>query len=220
MSRATPRLPLVEQHYQKYTLDHDVDAFYERVAAAYSVGTLERLAERGGRMARRGAVLALSYLGDYRSNAVFGRALHDDDRGVRTLAEQGIEAIWCRWGGPRDQLRLLSIISLNSQKRFTKVVARANKLIARAPDFAEAYNQRAAAAFSLQRYSASLADCQECLELNPYQFNALARAGHCHRLLARPRAALECFQRALRLNPNLEGIRAQVVALERTLKRE
>jgi hypothetical protein len=35
-----------------------------------------------------------------------------------------------------------------------------------------------------------------------------------------PIAALEAFRRALRLNPGLEEVRAQVVRLQRSLKRE
>jgi hypothetical protein len=37
--------------------------------------------------------------------------------------------------------------------------------------------------------------------------------------LGRPRLALESFRRALALNPNLEGVRANITSLERTLKK-
>ena len=42
--------------------------------------------------------------------------------------------------------------------------------------------------------------------------------GRCYLKLDDRISALECFRRALRLNPNLEQIRAQVVYLQKTLK--
>ena len=42
--------------------------------------------------------------------------------------------------------------------------------------------------------------------------------GRAYLELSNPVSALECFRRALRLNPNLEGVRAQVVRLARLVE--
>ena len=41
---------------------------------------------------------------------------------------------------------------------------------------------------------------------------------HCYLELGDGFAALECFRRALKLNPDMEGVRAQVQYLERSLE--
>ena len=51
------------------------------------------------------------------------------------------------------------------------------------------------------------------------QFDALILKGLGHYLMLEdPATALACFRRALKLNPNLEGVRAHVVRLQKSLK--
>ncbi len=87
MSDATSRTPLLEAWYQQYLERQDSATFIMQVSATYLIGTLERLTQSESRMSRRAAVLALGLIGDYESNAVVGEAMRDEDRGVRTLAE-------------------------------------------------------------------------------------------------------------------------------------
>ncbi|HUY32571.1 MAG TPA: tetratricopeptide repeat protein [Pirellulales bacterium] len=217
MSDAAPKTPYLESLYQWYLDDADTATFISRVSAAYTVGTLERLAASGGRAARRAAMLALGSLADYESNAVLGRALRDDDRGVRCLAENGLRSLWCRAGDDSQRQRLGRVIQANSARHYHEAIARATELIAEAPGFAEAWNQRAIAYYGSGRYAEAIDDCKQALELNAYHFGAAAGMGECYLRLGRPRLALECFQRALKLNPGLEGVRAHVVALERSM---
>lgn len=216
MSASVPRLPLIECMYQRYLVDPDDVQFAKRVSESYTIGTLQRLADRGSRLTRRAAVLALGILADYESNAVLGRALLDEDRAVRTLAENGLRALWCRAGNAVQRLQLAKVVGLNVAGHYAEAIVRASALVDEAPWFAEAWNQRAIAYFSSGRYADSVRDCRQTLEINPYHFGAAAGMGQCYLELKQPRLALESFRRALRLNPNLEGVRAHVVALERT----
>ena len=79
--------PLLVYHYERYQIDQNIGAYIRSVANSYTTGGLERLATSGERAARRGAVLALGRLADYRSNTTLGHSLVDQDRGVRILAE-------------------------------------------------------------------------------------------------------------------------------------
>ena len=65
---------------------------------------------------------------------------------------------------------------------------------------------------------ASIRDCRQSLEINPYHFPAATGMGKCYLQLGDRVAALEAFRRALRLNPGLEDVRAHVVYLQRALK--
>ncbi|HEX4129326.1 MAG TPA: tetratricopeptide repeat protein [Pirellulales bacterium] len=217
---STPRVAALERFYHTYLADQDSAEFIRRVALRYRCGTLERLAKIGPRLTRRAAVLALGFLGAYESNAVLGRALQDEDRGVRTLAETALRNVWCRDGSAEQQRVLESVIRLNAARSFDDAVHRANTLLAEAPDLAEAWNQRAIAYYGLGRYADSIRDCRRTVELNPYHFGAVAGMGQCFLYQGNLLYALESFRRALELNPNLEAIRANVAMLERRLKKQ
>ena len=68
-----------------------------------------------------------------------------------------------------------------------------NRLIADAPDFAEAYNQRAFIYFLQGRFAESAEDCQRVLARNPYHIGAIEGLAKCQLSLNRPRDALKSF---------------------------
>jgi tetratricopeptide (TPR) repeat protein len=210
--------PLLQEVYKSYLVDQNATAFADNVSKRYTIGTLERLSASGDRLSRRAAVLALGLFGDYRSNAALGRALVDPDRGVRMLADTGIRSLWSRAGDRLQRKTLRTVIELNAARRFDSAIKRATRLIAHAPWLAEAWNQRALALFSLRKFPESIRDCQQTLEINPYHFGAATGMAQCHLQMGNRAAALECFRRALALNPSLEGVRAHVHYLQRTLK--
>ena len=213
-----PSVPKLNRLYLRYLEDEDSAGFIMAVSEHYMFCTLERLASLGSQVSRRAAMLALSFLSDYSSNAVFGRGMQDEDRAVRLLAENGIREIWRRDGNESQQRQLAAIIRQNNAQCFEVARDNANRLIDQAPWFAEVWNQRAIAYFHLKSYEESANDCQQTLELNPYHFGAAVGMAHCYLELCDGFAALECFQRALRLNPGLEGVRAQVEYLKRSLE--
>lgn len=219
MSGTPFRLPLLDFIYQRFLDDQDASAFIRLVGARYTSASLERLLLHSSRTCRRAAALALGYLGTYESNAPLGRALQDKDRGVRTLAENAMRAVWCRAGTPAQQQLLEHAIRCNVGKQYDRAYVRATELVDLAPWFAEAWNQRAISQYGLGRYTESVADCRQALEVNPYHFGAAAGMGQCFLNLGETDEALECFRRALRLNPELEGVRAAVQSLERARRR-
>ena len=107
-----------------------------------------------------------------------------------------------------------------STGQYDEALLRASQLIAQAPWFAEAWNQRAIAHSGLRRFEESIRDCYQVLDINPYHFGAAAGMGQCHLDQKDPISALESFRRALKINPDLEGVRAQVVRLQRALRRD
>ncbi len=217
MSELT-RHPVLMELYEQFLADEDAAAFVHRVGQRYRPATLERLAAYGSRLVRRAGVLALGYLATYESNPVLGCALNDSDRGVRLLAENAIRSVWVRAGDERERREINAIIALNTAKRYAEARERAAKLIESAAWFAEAWNQRAIANYCTERYEESIQDCQQALELNPYHFGAAAGMAQCYLKLGGQSLALEAFRRALRINSNLEGVRANVVYLERLLE--
>lgn len=220
MSNTSRQGPLLVDFYERYLVDQDSAAFIKSTSGRYTVATLERLAIWGRRMSRRAAVLGLGFLADYESNSVLGRALCDRDRGVRTLAETAIRNVWRRVGAQSQRQLLGAIQRLNNTKRYDEAIAQATSLIHESPWLAEAWNQRGFASFHNGDFEAAIRDCHQALEINPYHFAAASGMGHSYLRQNNLIAALEAYRRALRLNPNLEDVRAQVVKLQRTIRED
>jgi tetratricopeptide (TPR) repeat protein len=220
VSDFTPQSPILVELYEEYLADHDMSAFLRRTTESYTIGTLERLAATGESMARRGAVLALGRLADYQSNVVVGRALTDLDRGVRTLAELAISRVWLRVGTAAHQRRLAAVEEHLERGDYDRASQLAAKLIQEAPWIAQSWYQRGKAYFHLGQFSACVRDCHQALEINAYHFPAATIMGRAYEMQRDLVSALETFRRALRLNPNMEEIRARVIQLQRTLKNQ
>ncbi|HEY2761846.1 MAG TPA: tetratricopeptide repeat protein [Pirellulales bacterium] len=220
MSESTVRRPILAELYEQFLADRDQAAFIHRVAGRYNTSTLERLVMHSSRWIRRGSVLALGSIADFSSNAVLGHALVDIDRGVRILAETSIRAVWCRDGNWNQQQQLTRIIGLNSAEKHDAARTSATRLIEENSRLAEAWNQRAIANFAVQRYIESISDCRRTLDLNPFHFGAAAGLGQCHMQMGDQQSALDTFRHALKINPSMEGVRANVVYLQKMLKKK
>jgi tetratricopeptide (TPR) repeat protein len=217
VSDPTIRRPILSELYEQFLADRDQAAFVHRVAERYHTATLERLVVHTSRWVRRGAVLALGAIADFTSNAVLGHALVDQDRGVRILAETAIRAIWCRDGSWNQQQELSRVIGLNASEKHDAARSAATRLIEENSQLAESWNQRAIANFAVERYLESISDCRRTLDLNPFHFGAAAGLGQCHMQLGDHQAALDTFRHALKINPSMEGVRANVVYLQKLL---
>ena len=214
------RAPLIVEAYQKYLSEQDSAAYIQAVARHYTCSTLERIAQMADREGRRAAVLAIGFMGDYSSNTVVGRALTDRDRGVRTIAENAIRDLWRRVGSREQRLLLSNIVRLNQSKQHEEAIRLATELIHESPWIAEAWCQRGTAHYHLSQYEAAIRNCHQALEINPYHFTAAAGMGQCYLMQENLVGALESFRRALRLNPGMEEVRAQVIQLQRAMRDE
>ena len=220
MKRNSCHRPLLVVFYEQYLIDQNIDTFLRAVTCRYTNSTLERILASGDRMARRSAVLALGRLADYHSNRALGCALVDSDRGVRTLAENAIRNLWMRVGTPVQRHQLSIIVETIEEKEHQQAARLADQLIQDAPWIAEAWCQRGKAYFHLGKYEVTVRDCLQALEINAYHFTAASLMGQAYLLQSDPVAALESFRQALRLNPSMEEVRAQVIHLQRSLKGE
>lgn len=183
----------------------------------YSEGTLQRLLRHPATLARQGAVLGLGLIGTMESNAAVAAALHDEDQLVRKFAHDTLWEIWLRGGTVDHAWQLRQAIQLTDHVQTLEAL---NELIREAPDFAEAFNQRAIIHFRRGDHHRSVQDCQSALRLNPYHFGAAAGMGQCFLKLSKPRAALRAFKQALEINPSLTHLRDAVRSLTEALEGE
>lgn len=198
-------------------LQEALDLYKEEVAARYTEGTLQRVTSSPCTEARRAAVLALGLSGTMACNKSVARCLHDLDSQVRQLAADALWAVWFRADTPENNLELQRVMRLRDPEEALAAYA---ALIKKAPNFAEAYNQRAILYFRMREYQKSVADCEAVLKLNPQHFGAQAGLGQCYLKLRKSRNALKAFKAALRINPNMDGVEDTIRTLEDALGEE
>ena len=190
--------------YHEYLVKQETSLFVRQVGEFYAQPTLVRLATSSHTDSRRAAVLALTYLGDYGANDVFGRLLHDDDQTVRLLAEIGIKNLWPRDGDDQHRTQLRTIMRLNATNQFQEAIYRTDMLLDEFPEYAEAWNQRGIANFGLKKFEDAIEDAYAALNLNPFHFGAATGMAHAYLQLKDWMTAIDCFELALEINPNLK----------------
>jgi tetratricopeptide (TPR) repeat protein len=191
-------------------------------AAAQAKGPLSReqaLADLESRdlETRRRATAWLGEVGLIADAPVLIAALRDDDEVVRVRAEHSVWQVWGRSGDAEvDGLLQVGIEQMNRGDG-PAAVDTFTKVIQRRPDFAEGWNKRATAYFLMGEHEKSLKDCDEVMKRNPAHFGALAGYGQIYLQLDQPERALAYFRRALRVNPNMEGVQQVIPRLEQLL---
>ena len=167
--------------------------------------------------ARRFGAAALVEAGTIGDAPVLVRALRDSDAQVRGLAEAALWAVWSRSGDAAVDSILETGVAQMRDGQMEASVDTFSEVIRRRPDFAEGWNKRATAYYLLGEWRRSAADCDEVLRRNPQHFGALSGYGMIWLQLDEPARALERFEQALDVNPNLESVQRTIDALRALL---
>jgi tetratricopeptide (TPR) repeat protein len=107
-----------------------------------------------------------------------------------------------------------------AKRVFPIAIVSFNRLIARSPDFAEAWNRRATLHYLMGNDAASIKDIEQTLALEPRHFGALSGLGLIMMRNQRPGVALRSFEAALELHPHLPAARAHLEPLRELLEGE
>lgn len=135
------------------------------------------------------------------------------ERLFKALREAGSEAegrkaeheIWQWWlsQAPTPELRTAveQGMSRRSSYDFEAAESAFNQVIEIAPDYAEAWNQRAFVRFLREKDSEALSDLEKTLELEPDHFGALSGMYHVLIRMGRQKAATASLSRAVEIHP-------------------
>ena len=121
--------------------------------------------------------------------------------------EDAIWELWLESGDVELDSLMLFGISAIEIGNLPAALATFDQLIAAAPDYAEAWNKRATVRYLMGDMEASVADIAQTLTLEPRHFGALSGLGLIYVDIGNDRAALKVFQRALLIDPHLQGIK-------------
>jgi tetratricopeptide (TPR) repeat protein len=186
------------------------------VAGSTREEALKALSDTDDAESRRRGAQALGQTGIMTDVPRLAAALRDIDPLVRAFAESAMWQVWSRSGDTTiDRLFATGVEQMNARQG-EQAVDTFSEIIRRRPEFAEGWNKRATVYYLLGEYQKSLADCDEVMKRNPYHFGALSGYGMIYLQLDQPTTALEYFERALSVNPNLESTR-QTIEILKTL---
>ena len=173
---------------------------------------LAGLANRDVEVRRRAAV-TLAETGTMADVPALVSALRDADERVRGLAERALWEVWSRSGNEDVDHLLRAGVTEMQHGQLEASLDTFSEVIRRRPDFAEGWNKRATVYYLVGEYRKSAADCDEVLKRNPAHFGALSGYGMIWLRLDEPARALERFEQALAVNPNLESVRETIETL-------
>ncbi|HWU39569.1 MAG TPA: tetratricopeptide repeat protein [Candidatus Acidoferrum sp.] len=179
---------------------------------------LAALADKNDVEARRLGATGLGNSGRMEDVPLLVEALRDPDIEVRRLAEQSLWQVWSRSGDPDVDALFQQGLEQMNQRDFDEAIETFSQIIQKKPDFAEGWNKRATLYYLVGEYEKSVADCEEVIRRNPAHFGALSGFGLNYLQLGKPEQALDYFQRALAVNPNLHQIEAGVEELKQFLE--
>lgn len=203
--------PLIERH--------DTDALLAFLDQHWPRESLLEMLSSDNMDAVKVALVCLAFVGRMSDTSRIAPLLHSHDAAAIACAEHTLWSIWFRSGDDAQNVRLTQAVDLIGRDRFSDAIEQLDLLIARAPRFAEAYNQRAIACFLAGEYDRAAEDCRHALRLNPFHFGAMAGLGHSYAASRKLAAAMQAYRAALAIHPRLEGIRQSITCIRRCLDR-
>ncbi|MEO0682146.1 MAG: tetratricopeptide repeat protein [Pseudomonadota bacterium] len=140
-----------------------------------------------------------------RLDALFDRLAAAED-GPHERVEQEILRVWAQSGSATADLLLQRGRDALGQEDAVRAIAHAGAALDHFPDFAEAWNLRATAFFTLGRYGQALADIEQVLAREPRHFGALSGLGIILEQVGREQDALAAYREAARWNPHMQRV--------------
>ena len=140
--------------------------------------------------------------------------LHDADPAQAGRLERQIWREWSKSGSAAMDLLLERGRDAMNDGDIAAAIEHFTALIDHAPDFAEGWNGRATAYFQDGQFGPSVADIAHVLALNPRHFGAMTGFARILEETEQPERALQVYQSALAIHPNLSGVREAVERLQ------
>ena len=155
---------------------------------------------------------------DERLGTLFIDLQETTDRRVAKLAESEIWAIWHESPDKKSSEIMRNARRALDENDFDSAIAIINALVEHAPEFAEAWNQRAIVLYLAGDFPGALRDIEQTLMLEPRHFGALSGRAQVYLQLDEPELALEAFESALERNPWMDNIREQIAMVRAYMK--
>ncbi len=200
-----------------FLVTQDWDSLGRHLAGQWPPDRLADLLDAEHEEAVKASLIGLTLVGTMRQSPCVARLLRRTaDPLCAAAAERALWTIWFRAGGPRHGPELIRAVHDLCGNRLKQAARRLERLVRRAPDYAEAWNQQGIAHFLLEQYERACADCVRTLTLNPDHFGAMAGLGHANAAMGCSARALEAYHRALQMNPWMTDLQCAIDEVRRS----
>ncbi|MEL6104717.1 MAG: HEAT repeat domain-containing protein [Planctomycetota bacterium] len=205
--------------YRRLLASSNATRYAAEVDEHYSGNTLTSILARGDVEHRRAAAMALGLVGGSASIEALGRALSDDDRGVRLVADDSFRSLLLRDSAPMHHQQLLKIMHLTDGGEFAAALAPSMILADQAPQYAEAHFQLANCWNGLDEHDKARQSFVACLWRCRFHYAAWQGLSRCQVLAGDLRSAEVSLLHAIEIVPDLETARIQLKSVRRRLRR-
>ncbi len=120
--------------------------------------------------------------------------------------DRELQALWSKSGSAAMDLLLRRGRDAMARHEWSAALEHLTALTDHAPEFSEAWSERARAFFSIERFGPAVADLEQALALNPNDYNALFALGQVFEFFDDPVRAYAAYQRAKAIHPHHEEV--------------
>jgi tetratricopeptide (TPR) repeat protein len=131
-------------------------------------------------------------------------ALKAEQPEVNAMARRALEHLWFSSAGNEAYRLMESAYESAEKKEFEEALQMLDQITASYPNYAEAWNRRAAVLWQLGKYKESMSDCERTLQLNPNHYGAWQGIGICHLQMGDVAEACRALRVALKIAPHDE----------------
>lgn len=139
------------------------------------------------------------------SDELFDKLKNAEGESEVSLAEADILSAWMDSGSPTVDLLMSRADEAMAAGDTEHARALYDRCILIKPDYPEAWNRRAALFLADDKFDEALRDINEVLTLEPRHFGAWTGLGFIMEQLGAEKEALEAFEEALNIHPNLQA---------------
>lgn len=184
----------------------DLGALVTLLKANWSHRQITELFTADNADARKVAAFAFGLVGKKCCVNKLAPLLHDPDPMVHQMAEHALWSVWLRSGSCEANHEIHRGTRALNRRDLDHALTHFNRAVELDPSFAEAYNQRAIVLYLKEQFAESVEDCHRTVSRMPCHFGAWAGMGHGYAHLGRRDEAIRSYEKALEINPRLEGI--------------
>jgi tetratricopeptide (TPR) repeat protein len=156
---------------------------------------------------------------DPRLEALFAQLKAAPDTRTAREVEASIWQIWFQSDDAVIGMLMDQGLAAMTRNDLRAALGKFDQIVKITPDFAEGWNKRATVHYLLGNYPESLHDIERTLKLEPRHFGALSGRGLVLLELDQQAGALEAFESALKVYPNLPGAGHNAEALRREIQK-
>jgi tetratricopeptide (TPR) repeat protein len=144
-------------------------------------------------------------------------AASEDELAAKSVADN-IERVWLYSGSPTVDILMGRAMQAVSEKDYDLSLRFLDAVVEQAPDFTEAWSQRAFVHFQLNDVRQALGDLRRTLALDPNHFKALDGLAQVLREIGEKPAALEVLRRLAEVHPYWSGAEQAIEELSREVE--